>query len=72
MRKTSESGNAMKTNAQSIRDRISKCATSTDCDNLDTALNRLYVNGAISRQELARYDSLVCDRRDAISNIQSK
>jgi hypothetical protein len=58
----------MKTNTQSIRKRVSKCSTPSDCDRLDASLNRLYNNGAITVAELQRFDALLCDRRSAIES----
>jgi hypothetical protein len=53
----------MKINVQTFKARIARASTSSDFDNLEASLTRLYDNGMFSVPQFMELDSLILDTR---------
>ena len=58
----------MKSNFASAIERVNKCQTLQDCDNLETSLNRIWNNGIFTALEFARIDSALVTRKIEIED----
>ena len=58
----------MKSNFASAIERVNKCQTLRDCDNLETSLHRIWNNGIFTASEFARIDSALVARKIEIES----
>jgi hypothetical protein len=58
----------MKSNFASAIERVNKCQTLRDCDNLETSLHRIWNNGILTASEFARIDSALVARKIEIES----
>lgn len=58
----------MKTEFQSMRDRIFKCKTLEELKKVEVSIDRLFNNGIFTASQLQRLDSLICSHGDDLTN----
>jgi hypothetical protein len=58
----------MKSNYISAIERVKKCQTLQDCDNLETSLHRIWNNGIFTASEFTRIDSALVARKIEIED----